>query len=297
MPPSKSFKTYHQGILGRDYRGFMDYIQRPPARYSVRVNTLKSSLTEVERILRKRRVDYGSIPWCSDGLWVSQLGLDFLEHQLGFFYIQSADSMIPVLALDPQPGERVLDMCAAPGGKSTHIAQLMRNTGTLVANDNNVRRIRALVYSIQKSGVRNAVITQNDGVRLSGRGMEFDRILVDAPCSDVGTARKNPQIFDKWDMEWVRALSALQKKMASAAYGMLKPGGVMVYSTCTTTLEENEHVVEHVLSEEGAELAEVKLDGLNHSKGLTDKAGKSMRIMPQHNDTGCFYIAKVVKNG
>jgi NOL1/NOP2/sun family putative RNA methylase len=297
MRPTAEFRRYHQRLFGGEYQRFMGYIQRRVSRHSIRINTLKSGRREVERVLRSRNIEYGQVPWCVDGLWVSDNRLDFLEHQLGLFYVQSADSMVPVVALDPQPGETVLDLCAAPGGKTTHIAQLMENKGTLIANDNNTSRIRGLVYSIQKCGVSNAIVTHYDGVRLVKEGLKFDRILVDAPCSDVGTARKNPQIFKKWGMDWVSSLAVLQKKLASAAYRMLKPGGVMVYSTCTTTIEENEDVVDYILHEyESAGLVEVRMEGLEHSPGFTGKTKECVRVLPQHNNTGCFFTAKVVKN-
>ncbi len=297
MQPDKSFVRYHQRLLGDDYPKFISHLSRRLSRYSIRINTLKSSRREVERFLRERNIDYGSIPWCRDGLFVSKPDLDYLEHQLGLYYIQSADSMVSPLALDPKPGENILDLCSAPGGKTTHIAQLMKNTGTLVANDNNTSRIRGLVYNVQRCGLTNVIVTQNDAVKLSSKNLVFDRILVDAPCSDVGTARKNPQIFNKWDLDWVKNLQTLQKKMIESAYQMLKPGGTMVYSTCTTTIPENEHVIEYLIDKHpDMRLESILPDGLSYMPGLTDKTLECIRILPQHNDTGCFFIAKVVKD-
>ena len=295
VPPS--FKAYHSRILGFEVRNFMRYLERPLSRYSIRVNTLKSSERDVERFLRERHVDYGKIPWCESGLWVSSNELDTLEHQLGYYYIQDASSMIPPEALMPKPGETVLDLCAAPGSKTTQIASKMSNTGVLVANEPNAVRISGLVYNIQRCGVMNAVVTRKDGCSYAKFGMSFDRVLVDVPCSDVGTVRRNPMALGFWSLERIQKLSSLQKKLAAEGFKMLKPGGTMVYSTCTTSIEENELVVERLLDfYPTASLEKVSLPGLKSMPGLTERTRECARILPQHNDTDSFFIAKVVRH-
>jgi NOL1/NOP2/sun family putative RNA methylase len=289
------FGRYHRRLLGREYVELMDYFTRRPTRYSIRVNTLKSSMREVKRILAERNIDYGSISWCGDGLWVDSGELDFMEHQLGLFYIQSASSMVAPQVLGT--GGSVLDLCAAPGGKSTHLAQLMGNRGMLAANEDNRSRIKALVYNLQRCGVSNAAVTNHDGVRFSGLGLSFDRVLVDVPCSSVGTLRTSREALRKWSMGWVRRLAEVQKKLILSAYDCLGEGGRLVYCTCTTSREENEDVVEHLLAEREAELLKVRLDGIKLRRGLTDKTSKCARIYPMDNDTDPQFIAEVVKGG
>jgi len=175
--------------------------------------------------------------------------LDSVEHQLGYYYIQGSSSMIPPIALDPSPEDCVLDICAAPGSKTTHIAQLMENRGIVVANEASFVRVRALVINIQKAGASNVTVTRKDGVGYEKYNQRFDKVLLDAPCSDIGTAGKNPQVIQRWSIDRVRRLSNLQKKLIVSAYNTLRVGGVLVYSTCTTSREENEDVVEYLLKE------------------------------------------------
>ncbi|MFH1056067.1 MAG: RsmB/NOP family class I SAM-dependent RNA methyltransferase [Candidatus Altiarchaeota archaeon] len=296
MKVPAEFDSYHRRILKDEYFKFMQYFMKPQERQSIRVNTLKSDMRQVKRILAEHAVQYGPVKWCQDGLWVNSQSLDYMEHQLGLYYIQSASSMIAPQVLGR--GERVLDLCAAPGGKSTHLAQLMGNRGLLVANDNNPARIRGLVYNIQRCGVTNAVVTMLDGCRIDREGERFDRILVDAPCSSVGTLRQSMEVLRKWSLEWVRQLNVIQKKMILSGFDSLADGGRLVYSTCTTTVEENEHVIEYLLRERGkARLEKVKLDGIKLRHGLTEKTFDCARVYPQDNDTEPHFIAEVVKGG
>ncbi|MFH0859809.1 MAG: RsmB/NOP family class I SAM-dependent RNA methyltransferase [Candidatus Altiarchaeota archaeon] len=291
------FLRYHERLLGREYDSFISHIQMHYNRWSLRVNTLKCEMSFVKKALKEHRIEYAGMQWCDDCLWVGEGGLNTMEHQLGFYYIQTPMSMVPPVVLSPADGDRVLDLCAAPGSKTTHLAALMKNRGLLVANEPNFSRIRALVYNLQRCGVRNAIVTKSDGCRYSSLGQEFDRILLDAPCSDVGTVRKNPDALRRWSLERVKRLSSLQKRMIVDAYSMLKPGGSLVYSTCTTSLEENEQVIEHLLLKyDDAHLVRESPPGLEFMAGLTEKARDCIRILPQHNDADSYFIAKVVKD-
>jgi NOL1/NOP2/sun family putative RNA methylase len=292
------FKAYHSRILGAEFRNFMRYIGRPLTRHSIRVNTLKSNERDVTRFLREQHIDYGKIPWVSEGLWVSGSELDTLEHQLGYYYIQDSMSMLPPAVLDPKPGERVLDLCAAPGSKTTQIAGRMENNGLLVANEPNFTRLRGLIYNIQRCGVMNCAVTRQDGCCYGRFNLKFDKILVDVPCSDVGTIRRNPFALKSWNLEWIRKLNVVQRKLAFEGFRMLKPGGVMVYSTCTTSIEENEQVVESVLLEfNNAKVEKPDISDLKFMPGLSEKTRDCIRVLPQHNDTDSFFVAKVVKHG
>jgi NOL1/NOP2/sun family putative RNA methylase len=291
------FDSYHKNILGREYDAFVSALSRPQ-RKSIRVNTLKTGKEKVVEFLEKNKINFSPVPWYCDGLFVDEKAeLDTIEHQLGYYYVQNSSSMIPALALGPEPGESVLDLTAAPGSKTTQLAQLMQNTGVLVANEASHVRVKSLVINIQKCGVSNAVVTRQDGVGYERNKERFDRILLDAPCSDIGTARKNPDVIRRWSPDRVRNLSSLQKKLINSAYMCLKPGGVLVYSTCTTSLEENEGVVEWLLDRnQNVVLEKINLVGLKTRMGLTEKTKETIRLLPQDNDTESYFIAKVRKN-
>ena len=298
MGLNNDFEAYHRRLY-QDYDGFISAL-RKPARKSIRANTLKASKAKVEGFLDRSSVGYEAIPWCPDALWIdaadSGFELDTVEHQLGYYYVQNSSSMIPPLVLDPKPSDSVLDLCAAPGSKTTHLAQLMENKGVLVANEASFVRVRALVINVQRCGVSNCVIARRDGVGFEKYDERFDKVLLDAPCSDIGTAKKNSQVIHRWSMERVRKLSNLQKKLIASAYNCLEEDGVLVYSTCTTSTEENEEVIEFLLEEnEKAILEEIKISGLKTRTGLTEKTKECVRIMPQDNDTESYFIAKVRK--
>ena len=275
-------------------------------RKSIRINTLKTTVPDILQRMSSWR--FTPIPWCAEAFWVEHVGKrrdvgNTLEHQLGYIYVQEAASLIPPLALDPRPGEHVLDMCASPGSKSTQIAALMQNTGALVANDYTGIRIKPLGINLQRCGVSNAVITIMHGRRL--RGMQFDKILVDAPCSGTGTISKSPKTLLMWNPHMVKHLALVQKQLITAAFENLKQEGTLVYSTCTMEPEENEGVIDSFLREyPDAHLQEIKLKGLKRSAPVLQFAGKQyhpeiqkcLRIWPQDNNTGGFFVAKITKD-
>ncbi|MFH1722733.1 MAG: RsmB/NOP family class I SAM-dependent RNA methyltransferase, partial [Candidatus Altiarchaeota archaeon] len=275
MNVGEEFSEYHKKLLGKDYDSFLDALSIRQNRWSLRINTIKSSGKDVSSLLKERNVDCAEIPWCPDGLWVSDEDLNWPEHQLGYYYVQDASSMIPSLVLDPRPGETVLDVCAAPGSKTTHIGQLMKNKGLLVANDQDYRRIRALVINLQRCGVSNCAITNLDGIGIESKlKTKFDKVLVDAPCSSIGLAQRNPWVLSDWTIEKSQKLGEIQKMMISSAYKLLKPGGTLVYSTCTTALEENEYVVEYLLENENDASIE-RPELVSHFRAGFSKAGNS----------------------
>lgn len=294
---NREFGEYHKKLFGRNYDRFISSISKPQKK-SIRVNTLKATKTEIEDFLKSNDVEFSQIPWCDDGLWIdSEFGLDTVEHQLGYYYIQTSSSMIPPLVLEPTSSDKILDLTAAPGSKTTQIAQYMGNKGTLVANEGSYVRVRALVINLQRCGVSNAIVTRQDGCGYEKFNERFDKILLDAPCSDIGTAGKNPDVIRRWSLDRVRRLSNLQKKLISSAYECLKGSGILVYSTCTTSGEENEGIVEFLLDRyDDAEIEEIKIKNLKTRRGITDSTRNCMRIMPQDNDTESYFIARVMKN-
>jgi NOL1/NOP2/sun family putative RNA methylase len=282
-----------------NWNEFSKYLQLP-LRKSIRVNTLKISVTELTKKLTK---DWHleSIPWCDYGFWISpkktELSLGSTrEHKLGYFYIQEAASMIPVIVLDPKPGETILDMCASPGGKTTQIAQHTHNTGKLIANDIREDRIAILKRNIARMGV-NCTLTKQPGQWF--KDIKFDKILIDAPCSGTGTLHNienyTPAIFKR--------IANTQKSLLHHAYCVLKKNGIMVYSTCSLEPEENEAVIDWLLHRhKKTEIENININ-INRSPPVMEFEGinydtrikNCLRIWPQDNNTSGFFVAKIKK--
>jgi len=196
-----------------------------------------------------------------------------LEHFTGQIYSQSLSSMLPVVVLNPQVGEKVLDLCAAPGSKTSFLAQRMQNTGVIVANEPSSSRSKKLVANLDRTASFNTVVIQTDGTILNSFiGQEFDRILLDAPCSSEGYGRRDNTFFSKmWSEPKIWQAAKLQKRLIESAWEMLVPGGIMVYSTCTSAPEENECVVQHLIDTypNTVEILETGLDNVPSAAGLT----------------------------
>ena len=274
-----------------------------------RVNTLKAEENYVLERLERKGFRTRKIPWARYGYIVEEggeLGAT-LEHMLGLVYMQGPVSMAPVEVLDPHPGEIVLDLCAAPGSKSTQIAQLLEGRGVLVVNDVSYERVKALSSNLQRFGVLNVVLTLMDGRRFPAWAASlFDKVLVDAPCSSLGVVSKDWGVAKSWRYRTIKRLSHLQLQLLLAGFKSLKPGGILVYATCTLTVEENEAVIDEFLKlREDAMLEGFSLRGLRGRSGLTEwedrvfssELRKTMRIMPYDNWAEGFYIAKIRKMG
>jgi NOL1/NOP2/sun family putative RNA methylase len=229
-----------------------------------------------------------------------------LEHLLGYYYIQEIASMLPPLALNPKEGERVLDLCASPGSKTTQIAARMNNTGLIIANEVKFGRIKILSANTERCGVMNMLITKRDGIALCKRFKEenflFDKILLDAPCSGEGTIRSAPKGLEMWNIKTIENLSKLQKSLIASAIEILKPNGELVYSTCTHAPEENEEVIDFALKNFNVKIEKISLpikcrEGVTNwgNKSYSSKVKESCRIYPQDADTEGFFIAKIKK--
>ncbi len=285
-----TFKTYSLAFLRR----------------CIRINTLKAKVPEVKKRLEKLGWTLTPVPWCDHGFWIKSERRDLgnlIEHSLGYIYVQEAASMLPPLVLDPKPGETVLDMCAAPGSKTTQMAQYMENKGLLMANDSEHKRIGSLAVNLQRCGVTNTTITIMNGTWFKKAGMQFDKILVDAPCTGTGTIRKSSRVTYEWSPNGVKKIAGQQKGLIRTAWEILKPGGTMVYSTCTLEPEENESVINHLLETyEGVKIEEIKLK-LNRSEPVMEFEGtkynkevkKCLRIWPQDNNSEGFFVCKIKK--
>lgn len=229
-----------------------------------------------------------------------------LEHLMGYFYVQGYSSQLAVEILDPRPHEKVLDLCAAPGGKTVLIAEKMKNTGFLLANELYINRNIALKANIDRCGVFNCLITNMNGDKLlKDRAEYFDRVLLDGPCSSEGTLMldQNENLPFKNDHEFRKALMHTQVGLMTKAFEMLKKGGVLVYSTCTYAPEENEYIVNELLmNNENAKIEEIERVE-NYTNGLTEwnensfrpELNKTVRVYPHLVNSWGFYVAKIRK--
>ena len=226
-----------------------------------------------------------------------------LEFVLGKYYIQSLSSMIPALVLNTNESDRVLDLCAAPGSKTTQLAELMNNKGTLVANEVAMDRLKSLVFNVDKMNLVNVGVMHGKGELLSKRFENyFDKILVDAPCSALGIVQKKGEVSNWWDVRKAETISDLQLRLLIAAIKMCKVGGEIVYSTCTLTLEENEFIIDKVLKKYPVELEEIKLPIQSHSgfskigdQEFDKHLEKTRRIVPWEVESEGFFVCKLRK--
>ena len=242
MKLPQEFIDRMRALLGDEFESFLNTYSQP-RHYGLRVNTLKISVEDYIELIGKQPE---RIPWTKDGFYYEQDQSPGKHpyYYAGLYYIQEPSAMAPAEILGAQPGERVLDLCAAPGGKTMQIAASMKGQGVLVANEINSSRIKALIKNIELCGVKNAIVANETPEKLSGRFESyFDRILVDAPCSGEGMIRKDENARRGWEVYNSAKCSTLQKDILEHADIMLKPGGRLVYSTCTFSLQENEEVI------------------------------------------------------
>ncbi len=287
-----------------DFGAFLEAHREPPPVH-VRVNLLKTRTEWVRARLEVAGIASVEEPFCP-GL----LRLDAPEgfapgatllHAAGWIYVQSASSAVPALALAPRPGERVLDLCAAPGSKTTLLVQLMEDRGALVANEPNRRRLKSLVANLERFGATCAVVTAYSGQNVPKR-VRFHRVLVDVPCSGEGTWR-GPEARPRRARPDFRAyLERQQRALLLRAYELLEPGGELVYSTCTYAPEENEGVVGPFVEQTGARVLPVPVDvpgepGLTAWQGRTFPQALSLarRLYPHRFDSEGFFVVRLAK--
>lgn len=234
-------------ILNEEYDEFFNsYKQKRTT--GLRINTLKASIDD---FLKLKLFDLSPVPWCSEGFYYDEEtdrpGKNPL-HEAGVYYLQEPSAMAAVPLLDITEGEKVLDLCAAPGGKSTYIASKLNGKGILISNEINGSRIKALGENIERFGCKNVIITSccADELEKSFVGY-FDKILIDAPCSGEGMFRKDEEAIRDWSYKKVIECKNIQEDILDKAYNMLKEGGILVYSTCTFSKEENENSINNFL--------------------------------------------------
>lgn len=291
------------------YRGIVPDFERfvetmaSPLPVTARINTLKTDRDHLLSRLEEAKVSFRPISWYSLGLKLNvEKPGNLVENLMGHIHVQEEISMASPVVLDPRPGEEVLDLCAAPGSKTTQIASMMENRGLLVANDPANSRVASLRSNCERAGAINVMVTRYDGRRFPSA--KFDRVLVDAPCTGQGMARKDLTVLDRWSLKRSLGLQRLQRGLLKRATDLVKSGGTIVYSTCTFAPEENEAVVSWVAERvPQVSLEEVSIPGLESSRGLAEWDGSLFgdgmetcaRYYPHQNDTGGFFVAKLIK--
>ncbi|KAI5189157.1 25S rRNA (cytosine2870-C5)-methyltransferase [Nematocida minor] len=276
---------------------------------TIRTNTLFDKRQPILQKLANRGVNIEGIEWnnCSAVVYNSDVPIGATpEYLAGLYILQSPSSVLPVLALDPQENETVVDMCAAPGGKTTHIAALMNNTGTIYANDVSEERAISLAANIQRMGVSNTIVSV-----MGGRGLPFtnvNRVLLDAPCSGTGVLSKDPAAKRNKDEKVIKQLQYKQMALILKAFDMLDPRtpetSILVYSTCSILVEENEYIVDHLLKKrKNARVIDAGLpigkEGYKSYRGWTfhPSLKNTRRLYPHVHNTDGFFVAKIRKIG
>ena len=271
---------------------------------TLRVNTIKYNIQELMKYLREKNIKFERVSWYNDALIIKNANEKEIQkldiYEKGYIYLQSLSSMIPPLVLNPKPGEKVLDLTAAPGSKTTQMAVMMKNDGYILANELDKIRCERLQYNVEKQGANIVEVINNRGEKVGEEYQEkFDKVLLDAPCSGEGRfLGNNVGTYRNWSKRTVRELAKLQKKLFKSAYTALKPNGMMVYSTCTLNKDENENVLQWAIENFNVKLLDINIDFKEKMQGFNDgldgSINKAIRILPSKNMEG-FFVAKLKK--
>lgn len=299
----QAFLDRMEQMLGEEYPAFLQSYEKE--RYqALRVNPLKADRDAFEAAAP---FTLRPVAWEPNGFYYGKEDAPGKHpyHAAGVYYIQEPSAMAPAAYLDAQPGEKILDLCAAPGGKSTQIAAAMRGEGLLISNEIHPARAKILSENIERMGIRNAMVT-NESPQSLAKVFEayFDRIMVDAPCSGEGMFRKNADACDEWSPENVTLCAERQAEILECAASMLRPGGRMVYSTCTFAPEENEGTISQFLAKHPEfEIADV-MHYPQMSSGVAAWTSdpqpgleRTIRLFPHHVDGEGHYLAVLMKAG
>lgn len=283
---------------------------------TIRLNPLAAKPEIIKEKLESKGLDLKEVPWAPNTYIVKNYDKSdlagFEEYKKGLFYIQNLSSILPVVLMDPQKGSTILDACAAPGSKTTLIAAMMENEGEITANEDDFSRMKTLNEILELFHVTNTKVEKGDAIHI-GKKYEgrFDQALLDAPCSGEGLIyMRGGKPLRFWNIKKIKALAKLQKKMILSVYDSLKPGGMMIYSTCTLEPDENEGVLTYLLEMRNAEILpitetrapEFQKDYSNIASGITKWSGNkyhhsvanAIRIIPSTKMQG-FFIAKIKK--
>jgi NOL1/NOP2/sun family putative RNA methylase len=281
-----------------DWQAFKEHADKHQ-QSTVRRNPIKAGDDFEEKLAEN--FEYEQADWNKD---IYRLKTDTpgksIQQWRGDYYVQEESASLPVEVLDPQKGEKILDMCAAPGGKTTQIAAKTNNSAEIIANDDSKHRIQSLQMNIYRTGSASATVTNYDGRNLP-EDEQFDRILLDAPCTGEGDRYRRRE-FEAANTEESKQLSHLQKQLIEKVEKLLKPGGTLVYSTCTITPKENEEVVQYALENTSLETESIDTD-IEHVRGVEDfqdnsygeQMADTVRVYPHHLNSGVIYVAKFTK--
>lgn len=283
-----------QELLKDEYPSYLESFEQSRY-YGLRVNTNKIS---VEDFLKRTSFELEPIPWTTNGFYISAdtNASKHPDYYAGLYYLQEPSAMLPAAVLPIEEGDWVLDACAAPGGKSTELANRLKQSGLLVSNDISASRALALLRNLERAGARNIYVISEDLNKLAKKyPLTFDKILVDAPCSGEGMFRKDPSLIKSWLEKDDTYYAPIQKSILQSAVDMIRPGGMIVYSTCTFSRKENEEVIEHILKNNldmsveaipycpgfvqdlGTRLFPHKIKGEGHFVCLLKKAGNASK--------------------
>lgn len=289
-------------MLGSEYSAFEQALGNNPVSTGLRINTRKSC---AKNEMKSVTDTLDRVSWCDNGYYCDKTVIsgNHPYHIAGLCYFQEPSAMASVEALKIKPGDYVLDLCAAPGGKATQAGAYIGKNGLLVANEIIPKRAAILAENIERLGISNSIVTNESPERLKDKfPCFFDKIIVDAPCSGEGMFKKEPQAVTEWSINHTKTCAVRQAHIMDCAYQMLRPGGSIVYSTCTFAPCENEGIADYMLkSYDDLSLADTGLDGLD--KGVGEWAESSFdlslcrRIFPHHQRGEGHFIALFKKNG
>lgn len=286
-------KQYNESDVNRIYNGY-----NCKRVVTLRINTIKTTAEEVKQALVSAGVDFVCVPWSDIALVItnkSEKDIQALQmYENGEIYVQSLSSMLPPIAMEPLQGEDILDMAAAPGGKTTQIAAMTDNKANITACEMNAIRAERLKYNIEKQGASSVYVMQKDSRNIDDF-FSFDRILLDAPCSGSGTLDlKREDTFKYFSKRLVEKSSSTQLTLLKKALKVLKPGKEMIYSTCSILSCENEDVVMQALKSAKAEIVPIKINGIDELPLLPVKIPGTICVCPNEFYEG-FFIAKIRK--
>ena len=271
---------------------------------TLRVNNIKYNIEDLKKYFDNIGIEYELVPWYKDALILlnsNESQIQNLEiYKNGYIYLQSLSSMIPPLVLNPKENDKVLDLTAAPGSKTTQIASMMNNKGYILANELDKIRCDKLKYNINMQGVTICEVINGRGEDIGEKYKEqFDKVLLDTPCSGEGRfLLSDEKTYANWNANEVNKLIKIQKDLFLSAYKALKTGGIMVYSTCTLNRYENEEILNFALSKFDIEIEKINIDLKNTLKGITkgynEQLKNAIRVLPTKEQEG-FFVAKILK--
>lgn len=290
------FLSNMQKLLGDEYPAYVNSLNEQPER-GFRINTLKTTADDLFHVLP---IDHRKSPFATNGYYTdAKAGIGYTpEYLAGAFYMQEPSASSAVTVLDPKPGMKVLDLCAAPGSKTTQILEKLGNRGLLISNEIDRRRAKILMENVERNGAANAIVL-NDNTRMISETFPeyFDAVLCDAPCSGEGMMRKEKEASVQWSPELVNHCASLQKEILENAYHCLKKGGTLVYSTCTLNMKENEEqVLTFLKNHPDIHMEDPHVNFGRHGLLRENNIDLSVRIFPMDGGEGHF-VAKMRKEG